>query len=267
MSLNLDQRQRAMLQEMGVRVWQPLALVADAPGAIKVIAVHAHAESAGGHFDQKNKEKTAFPELLTPVAPAAPPVVKREAAPVRSASTPAAPDSRLPDPALASTQASWHLGDAQTLYAQTAQAGGGRWLVLAETPASALARPVFDGDAGRLLGNMLRAARLDQAEAVLLAPLVRQGVAATAQALSARLALLVLEARPDVVLVMGRLAALALLQSSEPFGKLRGRVHALHGIQTIVTYDAPYLLRVPADKARAWDDLCLAMSLAAAATS
>jgi hypothetical protein len=71
----------------------------------------------------------------------------------------------------------------------------------------------------------------------------------------------VASAQPDVVLVMGRLAAQALLQSSEPFGKLRGQVHGLHGAQTVVTYDATYLLRNPADKAKAWDDLCLAMSL------
>lgn len=258
MSLNLDQRQRAMLQEMGVRVWQPLAPVAEEWVATEVIAARAPEASAGVDFDQKNKAAAGF---------AAPAAVKREAAPVRSASAPAVPDSGLPDPSLPGGQASWRLGEAQALYAQTAQAGCGRWLVLAETPASALQRPVFDGDAGRLLDNMLRAARLPQAEAVLFAPLVRQGASATAQALSAALARLALQAQPDVVLVMGRLAALALLQSNEAFGKLRGRVHALHGVKTIVTYDAPYLLRVQADKARAWDDLCLAMSLAAAAAS
>jgi hypothetical protein len=52
------------------------------------------------------------------------------------------------------------------------------------------------------------------------------------------------------------------LPSTEPFGKLRGQVHRLHAVKTIVTYDANYLLHRPADKARAWDDLCLAMSLA-----
>ncbi|MDB5743548.1 MAG: phage polymerase-related protein, partial [Polaromonas sp.] len=155
--------------------------------------------------------------------------------------------------------ASWQLGEAQALYAPTAQAGGGRWLVLAETPASALHKAVFEGDAGRLLDNMLRAARLHQAEAVLFAPLVRHA-AAMSDAFSAALTDLLARAQPDVVLVMGRLAAQALLQSAEPLGKLRGRFHALQGVQTLVTYDAPYLLRIPADKAKAWDDLCLAMS-------
>ena len=162
-----------------------------------------------------------------------------------------------------SPQAAWQLGDAQTLYAPGAQPGGLRWLVLAETPASALQQPVFDGDAGRLLNNMLRAARLHQADAVLFAPLVRQAGAPVSPEFVAALAALVERAQPDVVLVMGRLAALALLQSHEPFGRLRGRVHALHGVKTIVTYDAAYLLRTPADKPKAWDDLCLAMSLRA----
>lgn len=58
-----------------------------------------------------------------------------------------------------------------------------------------------------------------------------------------------------------RFLRLPLLQSTEPLGKLRGQVHALHGVQAVVTYDAPYLLRTWADKAKAWDDLCLAMSL------
>ncbi|UUZ61984.1 DNA polymerase [Polaromonas sp. P1(28)-13] len=141
--------------------------------------------------------------------------------------------------------------------------------MLAETPAAALqAEPFhpFEGDAGKLLGNMLRAARLNQAGSVLLAPLARLAAAGPAAAgLSAALSALVARAQPDVVLVMGRLAAQALLQSSEPLGKLRGQVHSLHGAKTIVTYDANYLLRNPADKARAWDDLCLAMSLAASA--
>ena len=112
---------------------------------------------------------------------------------------------------------------------------------------------------------MLRATRLHKAASVLLAPLVRQAgeeAEGTAGAdLPSALAELVSSARPDVVLVMGRLAAQALLQSREAFGKLRGQVHQLHGAATIVTLDAAYLLRTPLDKAKAWDDLCLAMSL------
>lgn len=57
---------------------------------------------------------------------------------------------------------------------------------------------------------------------------------------------------------MGRFAVQSLLKSSEPLGKLRGRVHQVQGVPVIVTYHPAYLLRSPADKALAWDDLCLA---------
>ncbi|MEO5658906.1 MAG: hypothetical protein ABIQ90_03785, partial [Polaromonas sp.] len=190
MSMNLDKRQRAMLREMGVRVWQPLAPLAEAPPAIEVIAASASAESARGQFDSQIEDAKAA------VAPA----LKRDAAPVPDARPPAvsSPDAEPSSPSAPSgRQASWHLGQAQALYGETAQAGGGRWLVLAETPASALQGPVFEGDAGRLLDNMLRAARLNRADAVLYAPLVRQGTSRLIDELSAALSALIERARPD----------------------------------------------------------------------
>lgn len=153
------------------------------------------------------------------------------------------------------------MGEALALYADTANTTGPRWLVLAETPASALQGGFnpFEGDAGKLLDNMLRAAKLHTAGSVTLAPLARQGTAGASMAAS--LPDVLASARPDLVLVMGRLASQALLQSSQPFGKLRGQVHQLQGVKLIVTLDAPYLLRNPLDKAKAWEDLCLAMSV------
>jgi DNA polymerase len=68
--------------------------------------------------------------------------------------------------------------------------------------------------------------------------------------------------RPRLVLAMGRFAVQALLRSEEPIGKLRGRVHRYHGVPLVVTYHPAYLLRTPADKAKAWDDLCLAAGVA-----
>ena len=61
--------------------------------------------------------------------------------------------------------------------------------------------------------------------------------------------------------VMGRLAAQAVLQCNYPLGKLRGHVHGLHGVPAIITYDAAYLLRNPLEKAKAWEDLCLALEV------
>ena len=247
MSLDLDKRQRAMLREMGVRVWLPVSEPAAAPAAEVVVEVALAPQETRPAPAPAMRE--APPPVRTP--PPRPPVVAAAPAEAREAVT-------------VNTAGAWSMGAAQALYADAAHAEGARWLVLAETPAAALQREPFnpfEGEAGKLLDNMLRAARLHKAGVVLLAPLVRGAAAGAGAALPEALPALLASAQPDVVLVMGRLAAQALLQSSEPFGKLRGQVHGLQGAHTVVTYDATYLLRNPSDKAKAWDDLCLAMSL------
>lgn len=250
MSLELDKRHRAMLREMGVRVWQPMS----APPAAEAVM-----EAAPAPQEARPAAAPAVREAPPPVRTAPPPARTPAAAPQAEAREAAAPNI---------SSGAWSMGAAQALYAEAAHAEGARWLVLAETPAAALQREPFspfEGEAGKLLDNMLRAARLNKAGVVLLAPLVRGAAAGVGAALPEALPALLASAQPDVVLVMGRLAAQALLQSSEPFGKLRGQVHGLHGAQTVVTYDATYLLRNPSDKAKAWDDLCLAMSRVAKA--
>jgi DNA polymerase len=66
--------------------------------------------------------------------------------------------------------------------------------------------------------------------------------------------------RPRLLLAMGRFAVQSLLDSSDPIGRLRGRLHRWRDVPVVVTYHPAYLLRNPADKARAWADLCLAAS-------
>ena len=284
MSLVLDKRQRAMLREMGVHVWQPVP-DADAPSptsinaavdtspevtqfAIDLIAASAHSAKAASTIDQQVSAKSS---ATAPPARTAP-----QPAP---APAPAPAPTPTHTPAAAGVAPGWQLGEAQALYARAAPAEGPRWLVLAETPAASLrAQPFnpFEGDAGKLLGNMLRAARLDRpaqgaqpafAGDVLLAPLARLAAGGTAtETLPTVLAALLAQTRPDVVLVMGRLAAQAVLQRSEPLGKLRGQVHQLHGFRTVVTYDAAMLLRSPQEKAKAWEDLCLAIEVSQRAT-
>lgn len=65
--------------------------------------------------------------------------------------------------------------------------------------------------------------------------------------------------QPKMILAMGRFAVQSLLRSSEPIGRLRGRVHRYRGVPLVVTYHPAYLLRNLPEKARAWDDLCLAL--------
>ena len=128
----------------------------------------------------------------------------------------------------------------------------------------------FVGQAGKLLDNMLRALGLarDASEperAVFICNTLKcrpprnrnPEPAETAQCapfLERQIALV----QPKLLLAMGRFAAQSLLGTDEAIGKLRGRVHQRCGVPVIVTYHPAYLLRTLADKARAWDDLCLA---------
>ena len=60
---------------------------------------------------------------------------------------------------------------------------------------------------------------------------------------------------PDVIVALGRVAAQELTRSQQPLAKLRGREHDFHDTPLLVTYHPAYLLRNPADKAKAWEDL------------
>ena len=64
--------------------------------------------------------------------------------------------------------------------------------------------------------------------------------------------------RPKLILALGRFAAQSLLDTDEAIARLRGRVHQFQNVPLVVTYHPAYLLRNLPDKARAWEDLCLA---------
>jgi len=146
------------------------------------------------------------------------------------------------------------------------------WMIVGEAPGEQEDKrgEPFVGRAGELLDRMLEAVGLTRAEApaaqqVFIANVLKcrppanrnplpQEVAQCEPYLLRQMALV----QPRVVLAMGRFAVQSLLKSSEPLGKLRGRVHQVQGVPVIVTYHPAYLLRSPADKALAWDDLCLA---------
>jgi DNA polymerase len=65
---------------------------------------------------------------------------------------------------------------------------------------------------------------------------------------------------PTLIIAVGRIAAQTLLETDQPLGKLRGRIHALGPRQwpVIVTYHPAYLLRSPGEKRKAWQDLLFA---------
>ncbi len=67
------------------------------------------------------------------------------------------------------------------------------------------------------------------------------------------------EVAPRCILALGRAAAIAVLGLDDPIGRLRERVHQRDGVPVVVSFALPYLLRHPADKAKAWADLCRAV--------
>ena len=148
------------------------------------------------------------------------------------------------------------------------------WMVVGDAPGeeeNLLGQP-FAGDAGRLLDNMLKAVGLSRtgsgpAGAYVMhatqcpTPDARNPALDELQTCSAYLSRKVALVQPRVILAMGRFAMQTLLQTTEPLGKLRGQVHQYQGIPVIVTYPPASLLRNPADKGKAWADLCLALQV------
>jgi uracil-DNA glycosylase len=149
------------------------------------------------------------------------------------------------------------------------------WMIVGEAPGENedLQGEPFVGAAGQLLDNMLRALGLTRsgappAQQVFIANTLKcrpprnrnpspEETAQCAPFLARQIELV----RPRVILAMGRFAAQALLGSDEPIGRLRGRVHRWRDIPVVVSYHPAYLLRTLTDKARAWEDLCLAASV------
>ena len=65
--------------------------------------------------------------------------------------------------------------------------------------------------------------------------------------------------QPEFLCCLGAVAAMNLLQTTEPIGRLRGRFHNYRGIRVIATYHPAYLLRNPPAKKEVWKDIQLLM--------
>ena len=146
------------------------------------------------------------------------------------------------------------------------------WLVVGEAPGAEEDRrgEPFVGAAGQLLDAMLRAIGLDRSSNVYIANILKsrppnnrdprpEEVAACLPYLVRQIALL----QPKLILAVGRIAAQNLLGTEAPLGRLRGQVHRFGELNTplVVTYHPAYLLRTPADKRKAWEDLKFARNL------
>ncbi len=142
-----------------------------------------------------------------------------------------------------------------------------KWLFVGEGPGAeedARGEP-FVGHAGRLFDNMLLSIGLRRKEVYITnvvkcrPPDNRQPhaneVAACLPYLKRQIELI----RPGIIVALGRTAASAMLDTDASVASLRGRVHEYKGIPLIVSFHPSYLLRTPLDKAKSWQDLCLAV--------
>ena len=120
----------------------------------------------------------------------------------------------------------------------------------------------FVGRAGQLLDKMLEAIQLSRKTNCYITNVVKcrppqnrdpapEDRSCCAAFLDAQIRLL----RPKMILVMGRIAAQHLLQTSDGIGKLRGRFFDYQGIPLMPTYHPSALLRDESLKRPAWEDL------------
>jgi len=65
--------------------------------------------------------------------------------------------------------------------------------------------------------------------------------------------------KPDVICALGTFAAQALLDTTLPISKLKGRFHDYNGIRVLPTYHPAYLLRNPGKKRDVWEDMKILM--------
>lgn len=262
----LDARQRAMLAEMGVKVWTPAA--ARAPMTLAEPDVAAPTPAQPPARTPPPREPAAR-ELAAP-ATAAP-------APIARTATARADIAQLDWPALREAVAGCRACGLCESRRNTVFGVGhteADWMIVGEAPGEQEDRQgePFVGPAGQLLDAMLRACGRDRqaedARGVFIANVLKcrppanrnpapEEVVQCEPFLSRQVALV----KPKLIIAMGRFAVQSLLKTTEPIGRLRGRVHRYEGVPVIVTYHPAYLLRTPVDKAKAWADLCLAMDL------
>ena len=73
--------------------------------------------------------------------------------------------------------------------------------------------------------------------------------------------------QPDLILLLGRFAVQSVLKTDASMAGVRRQVHTYRGtgrdIPVVCTYHPAYLLRSLPEKRKSWEDLCLAMDVAA----
>jgi uracil-DNA glycosylase family 4 len=125
----------------------------------------------------------------------------------------------------------------------------------------------FVGRAGKLLNKIIEACTLRREEVYILnilkcrPPGNRNPTPAESSNCKRHLLRQLQLIKPEYICCLGAVAAQNLLQTTTPIGQLRGKVHDYQGIKVVCTYHPAYLLRNPAAKKDAWDDMKMLMKL------
>jgi uracil-DNA glycosylase len=257
----INERHTAMLAEMGVRLWSPRALQTPTVKAEPVAAQKTASEFIAPLTQRCDARHEALVSAQNGVPiEAQPPVASLPWSALRLAVS----QCQACPLGLLRKQAVFGVGHERA-----------HWMIVGEAPGEQedeQGEP-FVGKSGQLLNNMLRSIGLTREPAephqqVYIANTVKcrpahnrnpepAELAQCQPYLAQQIALI----EPRIIVAMGRFAVQSLLKSAEPLGRLRGQVHRYHGTALVVTYHPAYLLRNPQDKARAWQDLCLAKSI------
>lgn len=125
----------------------------------------------------------------------------------------------------------------------------------------------FVGRAGQLLNKIIEACRMQRGDVYILNVLKcrppgnrnpkPEEAANCSRHLNRQLELI----EPEFICCLGAVAAQNLLQTTQPIGRLRGKVHDYRGIGVVCTYHPAYLLRNPSAKKDTWEDMKMLMGL------
>jgi len=138
-----------------------------------------------------------------------------------------------------------------------------RLLIVGEAPGREedLRGEPFVGRAGKLLDRMLMAMGLDRSQVYIMnvvkcrPPENRNPEQSEILACSHWFYSQWSSISPQVVCLLGRVAAQAVLGSEAPMSALRGRWHVIRGAKVRATYHPAFLLRSPQHKVHVWHDL------------
>ncbi|PCH62829.1 MAG: uracil-DNA glycosylase [Gammaproteobacteria bacterium] len=172
----------------------------------------------------------------------------------------------LSDEVVACRQCALHQSRTQTVFGVGNQ--NADWLIIGEAPDAdedQQGEP-FVGPAGKLLTQMILALGYER-EQVYIANILKcrppsdrdplpDEVRSCESHLKRQIALI----KPKIIVAVGRVAAQNLLKTDAKIGAMRGSSYRYGERETpvVVTYHPAYLLRSPSEKAKAWQDLCLA---------